>query len=81
MEEVDSVVKVAVETEVQSESVIAESKRPEAQSTVSLAQPEASQGNYFCNPYCLRYFCIIFCVSKSCYLAANIFERYVISIL
>ena len=55
MEEVDSGVKIAVETEVQSESVVAESKRPEAQQTVSHAQAEAPQGRDFSNPQCLDY--------------------------
>lgn len=44
MEQVDSDVKVAVESVIQSESVVAESKKPEAQQTVSQAQPDAAQG-------------------------------------
>ena len=51
MDQVDSGVKVAVETEVQSESVVAEAKRPEAQQTISQAQPEALQGTGFCNSH------------------------------
>ena len=47
MEQVDSDVKVAVESVIQSESVVAESKKPEAQQTVSQAQPDAAQGNHF----------------------------------
>ena len=44
MEQVDSGVKVAVESVIQSESVVVESKKPEAQLTVSQAQPDSSQG-------------------------------------
>ena len=76
MEEVDSGVKVAVETEVKSESVVAESKRPEAQQTVSLAQPEAPQGRYFYNQYCLDHY-----MHNNCFYLKNIFQWYVISIL
>ena len=49
MEQVDSDVKVAVESVIQSESVVAESKKPEAQQTVSQAQPDAAQGNHYLN--------------------------------
>ena len=45
MQQVDSEVKVAVESVTQSESVVAESKQPETQQPVSQAQPDASQGN------------------------------------
>ena len=44
MDQVDSGVKVAVESVIQSESVVAVSQKPEAQVTVSQGQPEASQG-------------------------------------
>ena len=43
-DQVDSGVKVAVVSEVQSESVVAQAKQPEAQQVVSQVQPEAPQG-------------------------------------
>ena len=44
MDQVDSGVKVAVESVIQSESVVAESRKTETQQTLSQAQPDGSQG-------------------------------------
>ena len=51
--------KVAVESVIQSESVVAESKKPEAQQTVSQAQPDAAQGNHFLINLVKIYFAVI----------------------
>ena len=59
MEEVDSGVKMAVESEVQSESMVADSKKPEAQQTLSLAQPEAAQRKGYLNSACLILYALI----------------------